>query len=103
VNPTDAILQIHPLIAWRRVEDHVFVLTDRDEFMTIDDPVGLAVWSVLAEAPQDVEGLTEHLLSTFDVKREQLRQDLAGFLETLLEHRAVEVLPELDRDPTALS
>lgn len=92
----DADLRIHPMNAWRRVDDHVFVLTEGDEFLTIDDPVGLAVWSCLDERPHSAIALTDDLLGRFDVEREVLQADLVEFLETLLTHGALEVLA----DPT---
>lgn len=91
---TDADIRLHPMNAWRRVDDHVFVLTEGDEFLTIDDPVGLAVWSALAERPQSVDALTAALLEAFDVARDILQGDLVEFLETLLEHRALELVAD---------
>jgi hypothetical protein len=88
-------LQIHPMNAWRRVDDHVFVLTEADEFLTIDDPVGLVIWSALDERPRTITLLVDHLLEAFDVERDVLQADLLEFLDTLVSHGALTFTSDL--------
>ena len=90
-DPLEQRYRIHPLCAWRRIDDHVFVLTDRDDFVTLDDPVGLIVWQALEAGPSEGAALLEAVTARFDVSDEQARQDLAEFLVTLVDGHAVEV------------
>ncbi len=89
----DETLSIHPMNAWRQVDDHVFVLTEADEFLTIDDPVGFAVWMALDEAPRSLRALVDALLESFEVERDILQPDLVEFLDGLMSHGALTVGP----------
>lgn|GEM_PF-3010876 len=89
-DPLERTYRIHRLCAWRRVDDHVFILNNLDAFVTLADPVGLAVWEALEGGPCDGEALLRRVLSRFDVAPEEARRDLAEFLVTLLADRGVE-------------
>jgi len=89
-DPESPRYRIHPLCAWRRIEDRVFVLNDRDAFVTLDDPVGLVVWQVLEQRPCSLDELVEAVAARFDVAVEEARRDLVEFLEALLAGRAID-------------
>ncbi len=82
--------RIHPLCAWRRIDDRVFILNDADAFVTLDDPVGLVVWQRLEQGPCDVGALLAAVTDAFDVPADEARRDLDEFLEALTVGRAVE-------------
>lgn len=84
--------RIHPMCAWRRVDDHVFILTDRDAFLTLADPVGLTVWSKLEAGEVGEAALVECVLAEFDVARPDAEHDVAEFLELLVRERGLEIL-----------
>ena len=55
--------------------------------------VGTRMWSVLTVSPS-IESAYETLLSEFEVSGDQLREDLGGFVATLLDHGLVELKNE---------
>lgn len=90
--PPERIFRIHPMCAWRRVEDHVFILTDRDAFLTLADPVGLTLWSRLEAGEVGERALVEGILAEFDVACSDAERDVADFLELLARERGLELL-----------
>jgi hypothetical protein len=83
-------LRPHPKLAWRLVEDHLFLLNERDEFLVVEDPVGLFLWRLLDEQPRTRAELLEALLAEFDVGEAQAAADLDDFLATLVKHLALQ-------------
>lgn len=90
-DPFARTYRIHPLCAWRRIDDHVFLLNDLDAFVTLADPVGLTVWAALEEGPCTGEALLRRVLARFEVPPDEARRDLAEFLGTLAADRGIDV------------
>jgi hypothetical protein len=54
------------------------------------DEIGTRMWSVLT-ASSSIESAYRALLNEYEVGGEQLRKDLGGFVQTLLDHGLVEL------------
>ncbi|MGE3804416.1 MAG: PqqD family protein [Gemmataceae bacterium] len=54
--------------------------------------LGLTIWS-LVERGHDVDAITDSLLETYDVAREQIRTDLTRFLDQLVELKLARLEP----------
>jgi hypothetical protein len=91
--------RIHPDVAWRLVDGAVFLLTPDSRYHQNDDPVGVAVWQLLAAAapgaPPDLAALGAAVAERFEVDRDTAAADLAGFLDELVAAGAVERLEEM--------
>jgi len=81
--------RIHPRCAWRRLDDHVFVLNEGDDLLTIRDAVGFEVWAALEEGPADIDALVARVVARFEVTEATARADLERFLTRLVEDRAL--------------
>ena len=54
------------------------------------DEIGTRMWGVLTTSPS-IQSAYESLLAEYDVGADQLRQDLDGFVQTLLDNGLVEL------------
>lgn len=90
----EARYRIHPGVAWRIVDDVVFLLTPDSRYRQIDDPVGILVWGDLAALPAgtsvSMEALVDRICSEFDVARTTAKADLEEFLGALATGGALE-------------
>jgi len=77
----------------RRFDDELVVLDlARGEYFALDE-VGARVWEGLT-AGESLSGLSEALLSTYDVEVDRLREDIAAFAQGLVENGLMRVRPE---------
>ena len=86
--------RLHPDLAWRTVDDVVFLLTVDSRYHQIDDEVGVRVWRRLAAAPVDhppaLDELVADVVAAFEVEADLARNDLSGFLGGLVTAGALE-------------
>ena len=61
----------------------------RESYFGLDE-IGTRMWSVLTTSPS-IQSAYESLLSEYDVGADQLRQDLDGFVQTLVDNGLVEL------------
>jgi hypothetical protein len=62
-----------------------------ERYFGLDD-VGTRMWKALAEGPS-IQASYDVLLSEYEVDAEQLRRDLTGLVEQLVEHGLLHVHP----------
>lgn len=83
-------------MTWDDADDRAVILDAGGSTLITLNPVGTEIWHQL-DVPCDVETLTTRLAGTFpDVERDQLRDDVIGFLEELV---AEGLLVVVDPDP----
>lgn len=87
----DAPVRLHPHLAYRRVEDHVFLLNDEDEFLVLNDPVSLSVWEAIEGEAGTLDSAVARVLEEFDVDEDTARADVRALLASLAESRAITV------------
>jgi hypothetical protein len=81
-----------PDVMIRTVGEESVLLNLKTELYLGLDPVGTRMWATLAESPS-LQAAYNSLLAEFDVGPDELRRDLEEFIDKLLEHQLVEVLP----------
>lgn len=68
--------------------ESILLHLDREAYFGLD-AIGTRFWEVLVDAPS-VEAAYQRLLGEFDVEPEQLRRDLAAFLDKLRDRGLLE-------------
>ncbi len=87
----------HPQVAARIVDGSaVIVLADAGE-VTVLNPVGSRIWELL-DGTRSGSDIVQRIVAEYDVTAEQATQDVASFLQTLLDANAI-VLRDQPADP----
>jgi Coenzyme PQQ synthesis protein D (PqqD) len=88
-----ARFEVRESVHARRFDDELVVLhLSQGEYFALDE-VGARVWEGLA-AGRTMDGLCDAMLSTYEVGREQLWQDVMAFAEALVASGLMRVIPE---------
>ena len=76
---------VHPNAAWRRVDDHVFVITPDNRQHELFGEVETVVWEACAAGPQSIPDLARLIVETFDVEGEAAMEDITEFVASMVE------------------
>jgi len=79
-----------PDVLFRSLGGEAVLLNLETELYLGMDEVGTRMWTVLNESPS-IQAAYDTLLAEYDVDGERLREDLAEFLDRLVERGLVEV------------
>jgi hypothetical protein len=71
--------------------ESVLLNLDTERYFGLDE-MGTVIWRTLTRS-DSIQAGYEILLAEYEVDREQLRQDVGEFVERLVEHGLLEVLP----------
>lgn len=81
----------HPIddVFWRETEDGLVLIDPRGGEVKALNKTGGFIWQALAAAEDDLDSLAAKVAAHFEVEREQARQDILVFIETLQARRLV--------------
>ncbi|RTZ91207.1 MAG: PqqD family protein [Deltaproteobacteria bacterium] len=79
-------LQFSETVLAREIDDEMVLLDMNTENYFGLDTVASDIWRLLQEG-KTLQETYDALLETYDVDPEQLRQDLKGFVESLIAHK----------------
>ena len=85
-------LRVHPQVAWRELDQHVFAVTPDNRQHELAGVVELCVWARLAQTSLSLSEVIDVVVTEFDVAHDVATSDLTEFLTECAEAQLVEVV-----------
>lgn len=77
---------------FREIDDTIIALNlNSGQYYTLNE-IGTQIWTLIAEQ-QSQKSIIDHIMSEYDVGRENVEQDLLNLLENLQQNDLVEEVP----------
>lgn len=90
MNTIDAQVSIAPSVLCRELDGELVLLNlDQGTYFSLN-PVGTRIWQLIRQFDGRVQPVMDSLLQEYDVAKEQCRQDLVAWVQTLCDHRLLE-------------
>jgi len=80
-------------LAWRAIDDEVFLYQPSGALHIFEGPVAHHVWQALDSGTSTVKSLRESVLNEFDVESDEAEKDLHDFLNQLIELQILKIEP----------
>jgi hypothetical protein len=74
---------------YTHIDDEIVVMGPNDELYYALNPVGTELWNLLELKPHSLEALTEHLQQIYEVTQTQASEDVALFIEHMMDKELI--------------